>query len=52
MFIILAKGAEFKRKPRVCEVAQQVKMPDGKLGTLCSIPVSHPVERELLPFVL
>lgn len=33
-------------KLRVCELAQQVKMPDGKLGNLCSIPVSHPVERE------
>lgn len=36
----------------VCEMAQQVKIPDGRLGTLRSIPVNHPVERKLLPFVL
>lgn len=52
MFVILTKGAGFKRKLRVCEMAQQVKVPDGKLGNLCSIPVSHLVERELLSFVL
>lgn len=52
MFIILAKRAGCKMKLMVWEMAQRVKMPDGRLGTLRSIPVSHTVERKLLPFVL